>query len=67
MLAWRFVLIRARPCSPAEGQKTNWSAAQSLASRAKIEEFLKTSGAQLWIEHDYAANAKLKKSPAYYE
>jgi len=40
---------------------------QSLASRAKIEEFLKTSGAQLWIEHDYAANAKLKKAPAYYE
>jgi glyoxylase-like metal-dependent hydrolase (beta-lactamase superfamily II) len=40
---------------------------QSLASRAKIEEFLKTSGAQLWIEHDYVANAKLKKSPAYYE
>ena len=40
---------------------------QSLASRAKIEEFLKTSGAQLWIEHDYAANAKLKKSPAFYE
>jgi N-acyl homoserine lactone hydrolase len=40
---------------------------QSLASRAKIEEFLKTSGAQLWIEHDYAANSKLKKSPAYYQ
>lgn len=40
---------------------------QSLASRAKIEEFLKQSGAQLWIEHDYAANAKLKKSPQYYE
>ena len=40
---------------------------QSLASRAKVEEFLKTSGAQLWIEHDFAANAKLKKSPAYYE
>jgi glyoxylase-like metal-dependent hydrolase (beta-lactamase superfamily II) len=40
---------------------------QSLASRAKIEEFLKASGAQLWIEHDFAANAKLKKSPAYYE
>ena len=40
---------------------------QSLASRAKVEEFLKTSGAQLWIEHDYAANAKLKKAPAYYE
>src|ERR1700722_15205939 len=40
---------------------------QSLASRAKVEEFLKTSHAQLWIEHDFAANAKLKKSPAYYE
>jgi N-acyl homoserine lactone hydrolase len=40
---------------------------QSLASRAKVEQFLKTSGAQLWIEHDYAANAKLKKAPAYYE
>jgi glyoxylase-like metal-dependent hydrolase (beta-lactamase superfamily II) len=40
---------------------------QSLASRAKIEAFLKQSGAQLWIEHDYTANAKLKKSPAYYE
>jgi glyoxylase-like metal-dependent hydrolase (beta-lactamase superfamily II) len=40
---------------------------QSLASRANIEAFLKQSGAQLWIEHDYAANAKLKKAPAYYE
>jgi len=40
---------------------------QSLASRAKIEAFLKQSGAQLWIEHDYAHDAKLKKAPAYYE
>jgi glyoxylase-like metal-dependent hydrolase (beta-lactamase superfamily II) len=40
---------------------------QSLASRAKIEAFLKQSGAQLWIEHDYANNMKLKKAPAYYE
>jgi N-acyl homoserine lactone hydrolase len=40
---------------------------QSLASRAMIEDFLKKSGAQLWIEHDYAANARLKKAPAYYE
>jgi N-acyl homoserine lactone hydrolase len=40
---------------------------ESLASRAKIEEFLKQSGAQLWIEHDYAHDAKLKKAPAYYE
>jgi glyoxylase-like metal-dependent hydrolase (beta-lactamase superfamily II) len=40
---------------------------QSLASRAKIEEFLKATGAQLWIEHDLATNKKQKKSPAYYE
>lgn len=40
---------------------------QSLASRARIEEFLKKSGAQLWIEHDYLLHAKLKKAPDYYE
>lgn len=40
---------------------------QSLASRAKVEEFLKKSGAQLWIEHDYLLHAKLKKSPEFYE
>lgn len=44
-----------------------YNKAESLASRAKIEAFLKQSHAQLWIEHDFAANAKLKKSPAYYE
>jgi N-acyl homoserine lactone hydrolase len=40
---------------------------QSLASRAKMEDFLKKSGAQLWIEHDYLLHAKLKKAPEYYE
>ncbi len=40
---------------------------QSLASRAKIEAFLKQTGAQLWIEHDYLLHAKLKKAPEYYE
>jgi N-acyl homoserine lactone hydrolase len=40
---------------------------QSLASRAAIEAFVKKTGAQLWIEHDFASNAKLKKAPAYYE
>ena len=28
---------------------------------------LKKTGAQLWIQHDFNANAKLKKSPNYYE
>lgn len=40
---------------------------QSAASRADIEAFLKKTGAQLWIQHDFTANAKLKKAPAYYE
>jgi hypothetical protein len=32
-----------------------------------LESFLKKTGAQLWIEHDILANAKLKKAPAFYE
>jgi hypothetical protein len=39
---------------------------QSALTRAAIETFLKTSGAQLWIQHDFTANAKLTKSPRYY-
>ena len=37
------------------------------ASRAALEDFLKKMGAQLWIQHDIGANAKLKKSPRYYD
>ncbi|MBZ5503381.1 MAG: N-acyl homoserine lactonase family protein [Acidobacteriia bacterium] len=40
---------------------------QSLASRAMIEAYVKKTGMQLWIEHDFAANAKLKKAPKYYD
>jgi len=40
---------------------------QSLASRAKIEAFVKQTGAQLWIEHDLANFRKQKKSPEFYE
>ncbi|PYR48408.1 MAG: MBL fold metallo-hydrolase [Acidobacteria bacterium] len=40
---------------------------QSAASRASIEEYLRKTKTRLWIEHDFAANAKLRKSPAYYE
>jgi N-acyl homoserine lactone hydrolase len=40
---------------------------QSAASRAKIDDLLQRTGAQLWIQHDIVANAKLKKSPMYYE
>jgi glyoxylase-like metal-dependent hydrolase (beta-lactamase superfamily II) len=40
---------------------------QTRASRVAIEAFLKKTGAQLWIQHDFRANAKLKKAPDYYE
>ena len=40
---------------------------QSAVSRAAIQAFLKKTGAQMWIEHDTATFAKLKKSPAYYD
>jgi hypothetical protein len=40
---------------------------QTAASRIAIEAFLKKTGAQLWIQHDFTANAKLKKAPQYYE
>ncbi len=40
---------------------------ESAVSRAKIEAFVKQTGAQMWIEHDAATFAKLKKSPAWYE
>ncbi len=46
---------------------TEFNADQTVASRAAIEAFLKQTGAQLWIQHDYTANAKLKKSPQFYE
>jgi N-acyl homoserine lactone hydrolase len=40
---------------------------QTAASRAELELFLKKTGAQLWIQHDFLGNAKLKKAPDYYE
>ena len=40
---------------------------QTRASRVMIEAFLKRTGAQLWIQHDIIANAKLKKSPNFYD
>lgn len=45
----------------------NFDEAQSLASMNAVEDFLIESGARLWIEHDFAANALLDKASAYYE
>ena len=46
---------------------TEFNADQTAASRAVVEAFLKKTGAQLWIQHDFNANAKLKKAPSFYE
>lgn len=40
---------------------------QTAASRVAVEAFLKKTGAQLWIQHDFEASAKLKKAPLFYE
>ena len=40
---------------------------QEVVSKAKMEALLKSKKAQLWIQHDILANAKVKKSPGYYE
>jgi glyoxylase-like metal-dependent hydrolase (beta-lactamase superfamily II) len=46
---------------------TEFNAAQTIESRAAVEAFLKKTGAQLWIQHDVTANARLKKAPEFYE
>ena len=40
---------------------------QTRESRTALEAFLKRTGAQLWIQHDFTAMAKIKKAPAFYE
>jgi glyoxylase-like metal-dependent hydrolase (beta-lactamase superfamily II) len=46
---------------------TEFDRDQSAASRAAIEAFLSRTHAQLWIQHDFNAMAKLHKAPAFYE
>ena len=47
----------------------SWHIADANAGleRAMIEEYVKKTKTTIWIQHDYRANAKLKKSPAFYE
>lgn len=47
--------------------ENEFNVAQSAASRARIEQYLAATKARIWIEHEWAAIAKLKKSPEYYE
>lgn len=46
---------------------TEFDLQQTKASRAVIEAYLKKTGAQLWIQHDFTGNAKLKRAPEFYE
>ncbi|HEY4360244.1 MAG TPA: N-acyl homoserine lactonase family protein [Bryobacteraceae bacterium] len=46
---------------------TEFDGAQTAASRKEIEAFLQKTGAQLWIQHDFIATQKLKRSPEFYE
>ncbi|HEY2843043.1 MAG TPA: N-acyl homoserine lactonase family protein [Bryobacteraceae bacterium] len=45
----------------------DFNAEQTKKSRAAMEDFMKKSGAQLWIQHGTADNAKRKKAPEYYD
>jgi len=40
---------------------------QAVASRARIEEYLKRTKTTIWIQHEFAAYASWKKSPEYYD
>ncbi len=44
----------------------NVDSAQSLESMRRVEALLQEVGAQLWIHHDSALFATLRKAPAYY-
>lgn len=41
--------------------------AQTAAARAAIDAYLARTGATLWIQHDFIANATLRKAPAFYD
>lgn len=46
---------------------TEFDPAKTAASRASVESFIRQTGAQLWIEHDFTGNAALKKAPDFYD
>jgi N-acyl homoserine lactone hydrolase len=45
----------------------DFDAALTRATRVKVEQFLKDTGAQMWIQHDPPTYAALKKAPEYYD
>jgi N-acyl homoserine lactone hydrolase len=55
---------RALHRSPPDNE---FNAQASASSRVTIEEYLARTKTAIWIQHDFGANAKLRKSPAFYE
>lgn len=41
--------------------------AMTRATRKKVDEFIRETGATMWIQHDPPTNAGLKKAPEYYD
>ncbi|HEV7715241.1 MAG TPA: N-acyl homoserine lactonase family protein [Steroidobacteraceae bacterium] len=44
----------------------DFDATMTRATRKKVDEFVKQSGAKMWIQHDAATYAPLKKAPEFY-
>ncbi len=40
---------------------------QNRKTRASLDTYVKNNRAELWIQHDFKANAALKKGPAFYD
>ena len=47
--------------------KFDFDPGQTRATRVAIDAFLNKMGAQLWIQHDFNGDAKLRKSPNFYD
>jgi N-acyl homoserine lactone hydrolase len=45
----------------------DFDAAMTRATRKKVDAFLVETGAQMWIQHDPATNAPLRKAPEFYD
>jgi glyoxylase-like metal-dependent hydrolase (beta-lactamase superfamily II) len=45
----------------------DFNADMTRATRKKVDEFVKKSGAMLWIQHDPPTYARAKKAPDYYD
>lgn len=45
----------------------DFDGAMTRATRVKVEQLLKDTGAQMWIQHDPPTYASLKKAPEYYD